>query len=283
MKTSMNTTATRNWEGCRRSALQARQESKRSALPPTVPPLAERENHDPQVVAGHCLRGILGTSTNCSTGECTSSEPEEIDQLFSHLRHRHIENRNVGTDLVDVLAVCRSTVMLASYLRQRCWQDPAGLIIKEVEKLRLERRFFLDHGRDVQLVPLSRSWPCSVPLGRRGVESRPGAWRRLAVRAEGTGVTVALAASWRSLRLQHNVPTTSIQQRSPVKNGNACRALLLFWTRSFTACVCPLRWRMNWQSTQRPRPAHSRSCVPSRPQKILRLPQLAKALLRSSR
>ena len=55
-------------------------------------------------------------------------------------------------------------------------------------------------GRVVQLEPLQRSWPYSG----RGAESRPGAWRRLAVRAEGTGVTVALAASWRlPQRVQH--------------------------------------------------------------------------------
>ena len=59
-----------------------------------------------------------------------------------------------------------------------------------------------------------RSTPCLV--------SRPRAWRRLAVRDEGTGVTVALAASWRSLRLRHHVPTTSIQQKgNSCTNGNA--------------------------------------------------------------
>ena len=61
-------------------------------------------------------------------------------------------------------------------------------------------------------------WPRSVPLGRRGVESRPGAWRRLAVRDEGTGVTVALSASWRSLRLRHHVPTTSISTERQLHN-----------------------------------------------------------------
>ena len=72
-------------------------------------------------------------------------------------------------------------------------------------------------GRVLLLEPTSRSWPSSVPVGRRGARTWPGASRRLAVRAEGTGVTVALAASWRFLRLQHHVPTTWVQQKETHK------------------------------------------------------------------
>ena len=59
-----------------------------------------------------------------------------------------------------------------------------------------------------------RSWPASVAVARCGGLCRPGALRRLAVHAARTGVTVAAAASWRSPRLRHNVPTTLTQPKS---------------------------------------------------------------------
>ena len=140
-------------------------------------------------------------------------EPEEIDQLFSHLRHRHIENRNARTDLIDVLArVPLHPVLPASNIRHRCWPAPAGLLVKEIGELRLGERFFRIMAVTCNSYLSSAPGLVLSPLGRRGVESRPGAWRRLAVRAEGTGVTVALAASWQSPRLRHHVPTTSQQK-----------------------------------------------------------------------
>ena len=124
---------------------------------------------------------ILGVDNLLDVG-LHVQEPAEIDQLFSHLRHKHIENRNG-------------------------WPTPAGLVVKDIEELRLGGEVLQDHGSDVQLIPLSRSWPSSVPLGLLGVESRPGAWRRLAVRAE-PSLLLPLGGP------QHNVPTTSIQQKS---------------------------------------------------------------------
>ena len=59
--------------------------------------------------------------------------------------------------------------------------------------------------------PPPRSWPSSVPVGRRGGSYRPGASRRSAVHAARTGVTVALAASCRSLqRLRHAVAAGAV-------------------------------------------------------------------------
>ena len=153
----------------------------------------------------------VGHVDNLLDGGLHVQEPENIDQLFSHLRQRHIENRNVRIDLIDVLAgVPLHPIIPANNLRQRWWPDPAGLFIKDIEELRLGEKFV----RTMAVTCNSYLSPApGLVLSPWGGVVRPGAWRRLAVRAERTGVTVALAASWRSLRLQHNVPTTSIQQK----------------------------------------------------------------------
>ena len=120
-------------------------------------------------------------------------DPQGVCHVVHHLRHRKIENLHQRCKLTEILHGRAASPCLASQEPQTevLAGPPGGEALPEL-------------GRVVQLEPLPRSWPCSVPLGRRGAESRPGAWRRLAVRAEGTGVTVALAASWRlPQRAQH--------------------------------------------------------------------------------
>ena len=55
---------------------------------------------------------------------------------------------------------------------------------------------------------LPRSWTASVPVGRNGALSRPGALRRLAVHGARAGVTVAAAFALLTSRWQLELPPT---------------------------------------------------------------------------
>ena len=133
--------------GCRRSARQARQESKRSALPPTAPPFAERENHDPQVVAGYCLLGSWASQQPARRGTDVQ-EPEEV--LAGRRRIKDIEELRQGERFFRIMAVtCNSDLSPAPGLL-----SPWGGVVATVNR-----------------------------------------------------------SCRRTLRLQHNVPTTSIQQK----------------------------------------------------------------------
>ena len=157
--------------------------------------------------------------------------------------HRH---RRKGVD--DLL----HSVSLYPLLQTRHGDEPVwsgapelrqAVIIVEVKAKRaglLEGEFFRNSDVYLFSYPPRRSWPSSVPVGRRGGSSWPRASRRLAVHVVRTGVTVALAASWRSLqRVQHHAPTTGVQQKGKCTEGYATCSNPLLLFRPESSCKPP--------------------------------------------
>ena len=158
---------------------------------------------------------------------------EDLHHHVHHLRHSNIKDRHRRHGHLDLRHAAPLNPLLRSgHGSQPVWPRApelrhAVIVEEEVMRARLLGRGFL---RNLAVRFTSYPPPAPVPVGRRGGSSRPGASRRLAVHVSRTGVTVALAASWRSLlRVQHWALTTWAQQTgdSEKRTRKTCLNLLL--------------------------------------------------------
>ena len=101
---------------------------------------------------GHGQHEILGHFDNLH-GHRALRNPQGIQHVVHHLRHRKIKNLHQRCKLAKILHdVPLHLALPASDLRQRCWQDPTGLFF-EAEELRLGCGVLPDIRRVVLLVP----------------------------------------------------------------------------------------------------------------------------------
>ena len=122
----MNTTKTRNWNvnNLLRSRLLERGKRHNGGHFHQLFRHLRRTEHRARAAG---WRRDLGHFDNLLDGCLHVNEPEDVHQLFSHLRHRHIEYLHVRQDVDDVLRrVPMDPLLPTSNLRQRCWPVPSG-------------------------------------------------------------------------------------------------------------------------------------------------------------